>query len=393
MPGTRKKIAFLITDLLLGGTPLLLRTLAEGLARQGLEPTIISLKPFPAKQLSAFGHAGFEFESSLAVRHSASPIPVYALNLHSPRDFPRGVRMLAKFLNQLAPDILFSMLIHANTLASLTVPFLDRRPLFFQSLQTLQEKPGWHWNLQGILSPYADAVVVPSAPILEKISRYGNLKNGVVIANGIDVERFAGAMPIENPPWPKDSVVLGYVGRFDPVKNLPLLLRAFARLPKTVGGRSGRPLHLALVGYGSQEEELKKLSISLHLAPHRSGVHFLGATSVPERWYKSFDIHVLPSDVEGFGLTLVEAMAAGIRVVAPDTAVARSIVRPGIDGLLFEPNSEASLVVALQTLIRDQAEQCFSPSPETPSAGYVRAQFSAEEMVRKYLDFFKNFRS
>ena len=160
-----------------------------------------------------------------------------------------------------------------------------------------------------MISPYADALIVPAQPILDRIARYGSFQRGQVIANGIDVERFAKAQPPSAVPWPAGVKVVGYVGRFDPVKNLPALLRAFAALR---GGEreDGGGARLALVGYGLQEEALRRLAISLHIAPR---THFLGATDVPE-WYKSFPYSgILPSAVEGFGLTLVEAVAAGVK--------------------------------------------------------------------------------
>ena len=141
-----------------------------------------------------------------------------------------------------------------------------------------------------------------------------------VIPNGINVPRFHDAAPIENPPWPKGSTVVGYIGRFDPVKRLDLLIHALEFLPTN--------FHLALVGWGTpqQEQYLRHLAAQLPQTPDQlsilnsqfsigSRLHFLGPTTEPERWYKSFNIYCSLSASEGFGLTLAEAACAGIPIV------------------------------------------------------------------------------
>jgi len=240
-----------------------------------------------------------------------------------------------------------------------------------------------------MISPYAEAVVVPAAPILERIGHYGAYERGVVIPNGIDVKRFAEARGFAagELPWPAGARVVGYVGRFDQVKNLPLLLRAFARLVAERG-----ECHLALVGYGPEEGALRRLSTSLHIAPL---VHFVEATEAPERWYKSFTCHCLPSVVEGFGLTLVEAIAAGIPVVAMKTEVTGAIVREGIDGLLVERADDLLLTKALQMVMEESAKTPLKPTLPQGSVEsgvtYVQRQYSIAHMVELYEKFLKNF--
>jgi glycosyltransferase involved in cell wall biosynthesis len=313
---------------------------------------------------------------------------------------------LKRILDQLQPDILYAILLHANALATLTLPFLNHRPKFIQSIHTLQPSPAWHWTLQGILAPYADAIIAPSDPILTKIAAHGPFTRGTVIPNGIDIDRFANAIPIPpaDLPWPSDAPappVIGYIGRFDPVKNLPLLLRAFARTLTAHATNPHhthphfRPPHLALVGYGPQEQTLRNLAISLHIAPH---VHFIPPTNTPERWYKTFTCHALPSAVEGFGLTVVEAMAAGIPVVVIDTPVYTAMCVHHFGGLLSSPD-EISLSHALHQVITQNHPQPhpasqapISPPKPTPEAlHFLQTHFSVRKMVELHEEFFKNF--
>jgi glycosyltransferase involved in cell wall biosynthesis len=246
-----------------------------------------------------------------------------------------------------------------------------------------------------MLSPFADAVVAPARPILDRIAAHGPVPRPTVIPHGIDVERFAHPtvpLPSGNLPWPSTARVIGYVGRYDPVKNLPTLLRAFAILRSQSGTAD---LHLALLGYGPQEQTLRRLAHSLHIAPH---THFLAPTPHPERYYKHFDGLCLPSTEEGFGLIFLEAMAAGVPVLGMDTPVSRSIVRPEIDGLLLAPPLTAErLATALQSLMKfSKAAPPSAPFPPTPPPPvslspphYVQQHFSLARMADRHAEFFR----
>jgi phosphatidylinositol alpha-mannosyltransferase len=132
-----------------------------------------------------------------------------------------------------------------------------------------------------------------------------------------------------------------FVGRLDPQKNVPRLLRALARVPE--------PVEVVIVGEG--QEAAKCTSIRDELGLHH--VHFVGAQHGGDlvRWYDWADLFVLPSDREGMPLALLEAMAAGLAVVTTDVSGLPALV--GDAGLVVPPGDQ-HLVSAITFLARDR---------------------------------------
>ncbi len=354
-----RKIILLITDLDLGGSPLVVRRVARGLAASGTwQPTVVSL--------ATPGVVGRWIRTD--------GVPVVGLHARGPRDGAVLWRWL-EVLQALQPDVVLSVLIHANVIAAIGSGF-GPRCTYLQSIHTLAEHPAWHWQAQSLIAGQCAAVIAPSRFILQRIAGYGAVPPGVVIPNGIDVEEFARAAPIEPSlrPWPADALVVGYVGRFDPVKRLPVLLQAAAALIQA----GWRRLHVAMVGYGQQEAYLRNLAEKLGIAAR---VHFTGATTTPQRWYKVMDVLCMPSISEGFGLNMVEAMAAGTPVLAFDTPAVREIITHCRTGWLVDTTRTGSLAEGLTALLGDSSRR---GELGTVAAQETEQRFSATQMVEQY---------
>ncbi len=375
--GMADSIVFLITDLELGGSPLMVRALARGVRDSGkFVPTVVSLASggAVAEMLEAEGIQVI----GLGARRGGTLTGWCGL--------PGLLRRWRAVLREVRPAIVQSVLVHANVVAALGQGFAGAGArgrvggvVYLQSLQTLQERPRWHWRVSAWAARRCAAMVVPHAEILRRLERFGGARRGIVVANGIDVERFHNATPPSESPCEVGSRsdparrVLGYVGRFDRVKRLDVLLKAAAEMM----GRNTllrKELQVVLVGYGAEERRLRRLAAELGIAER---VHFVGATREPERWYKVFDVMCLPSLVEGFGLTAVEALASGVRLVAMDTPVMRDIV--GKSGWLVSGASVSALSIVLEEVMLEFA---------APKGGLemVRGRFSEEAMVRAYLE-------
>jgi phosphatidylinositol alpha-mannosyltransferase len=163
-----------------------------------------------------------------------------------------------------------------------------------------------------------------------------------IVPNGVDVERFARPQP-PAPGLPDGRIVL-WVHRLDPQKGFPIAVRAFGRLAAEVDG-----VHLVVVGDGRDRDAIGLLSDA-----DRRQVVMLG--SVPNDdlppYHAAADVFVAPATgQESFGIVLVEAMAAGVPVVATDIPGYREVVRDGVEGLLVPPDDANALAAALRRVL------------------------------------------
>lgn len=151
---------------------------------------------------------------------------------------------------------------------------------------------------------------------------------------------------------PDEAWVVGNVGRLHPDKDQATLLRGFAaalpRLPQNS--------LLAILGSGRLEEQLKDLACELGIGER---VLFLGQVEEARRYFKAFDAFALSSDHEPFGMVLLEAMVAGVPLIATACGGAREVVE-GV-GILFPLGDETALaegLTHLAALDRRQREAC-----------------------------------
>jgi phosphatidylinositol alpha-mannosyltransferase len=161
-----------------------------------------------------------------------------------------------------------------------------------------------------------------------------------VIPNGVDVARFASASPADLGPGRK----LLFVGRLHARKGFPIAVEAFARLAPA------RPdLRLVVAGDGSERSAPDRLDPAV-----RERITMLGA--VPNQdlppIHAACDVFVAPNTGgESFGIVLLEAMAAGLPVVASDIPGFDEVVTDGLDGLLVPPENAAALETAVARLL------------------------------------------
>ena len=192
----------------------------------------------------------------------------------------------------------------------------------------------------------ASAVVANSFG-LKDLALKSSRKVGItVIPNGVDAPVFRE--PRETAENGRPFRILT-VGRLSPQKRVDVLLSAFAQLKNL-----SRPVQLWIVGDGPLRQVLEGEARSLGVA---SQVSFFGWQDQETliKFYSSSDLFVLSSDYEGMPNVILEAMAAGLPVVATKVAGAEEVVVPGENGMLVSPGDPARLALAIASLISDEA--------------------------------------
>lgn len=357
------RVAFVIQNLNFGGMERVLHGLARELHGRGFDVHVVVLEYFGffAKGLDAF-----------ATLHQVPPMSKFSLL------YPHE---LAVVLRGIAPDIVHTHSgvwlkgVHAGRLAG--VPVLvhtehgrqDPVPLLERLIDNLASR---HTDVTLAVSEALGAVL--RGQVVHNPSRVR------VVTNGVDTECL-------RPPTdqvtvrrsldlPTDCLIIGTIGRLEPVKNYRLALRAFARVESESWG--GSPPMLVLVGDGSERGSLEALAAELGLAAR---VRFLGWRTDAEQIYGAFDLFTLTSRSEGTSISLLEAMSTEVCPIVTDVGGNRAVLGPALSTLLVPADSEVGLAGAWQRYLSD---------PELRRAMGVKARlrveegFSMERMVDKH---------
>jgi glycosyltransferase involved in cell wall biosynthesis len=224
----------------------------------------------------------------------------------------------------------------------------------------------------------ADAVIC----ISEAVNRYMTARKVAIepprlitVAYGIDIAPYEAVAEAEvaalRREWGADSetMVIGFVGRLVLQKALDQLIAAFALLRK----KTARKVKLVIVGRGPLQSTLQQCARAHHVC---DGIVWAGFRADIPRVMRAFDVFALTSDFEGFGLVLIEAMAARRPVVATRVSAIPEVVVDGETGLLAEKRSPESIAAALERMMDPELRA------EMGEAGHQRAceHFTLERM-------------
>lgn len=230
-----------------------------------------------------------------------------------------------------------------------------------------------------LLSGGVDRFVAVSEDIKNWMVNSVGIKGSRVatILNGVDTDKFCPGNKEDariKLGFLNDEVIIGTVGRLDPVKDQGLLLRAFAML-----NHGQKNLRLVLVGDGPERNRLESVRDSLVCRDH---ILFLGERNDVDNVLKALDIFVLPSKSEGISNTILEAMATELPVIATAVGGNPELVQDGHAGRLIPPDNCDALVDALNFYI-DQSPHLVTVHGRNAREKAVR-DFSLDRMVMEY---------
>ena len=360
------RVIFCITELDPGGAERALTQLVVGLDRNEWHPSVVCLGP----------------RGYFADVIERAGIAVTCLNAQGILSIPYVLwRLIQEFRTQ-KPAIVQTFLFHANILGRIAA-WLSQVPIVVSGIRVAERRNRWH----GWIDRWTNALVTTNVCVSEGVANFAKLemrlspKKLIVIPNSVDFERYAHAQPIDLKTFglPENALVFLSIGRLEYQKGFDVLLRAIERLLPLP-----HDVHFVFIGDGPDRHSLQEQSSRSGLTSH---VHFLGRREdVPQLLAASMAL-ILPSRWEGMPNVVLEAMAAGLPIVATEVEGIAELVRDGINGIVVPPDSPEPLAAAIRRLV-DQPE--FVTKAGTTSQDIAEKEFTEENSLRRYSNLYRS---
>jgi glycosyltransferase involved in cell wall biosynthesis len=359
MTGSRINIMILIVSMPVGGVENQILSIVQELKKQKYNITICCIKE----------------KGVLGEKAEESGIRTVALNLMKSNRFSLNIPyQISRFFKENHIHILWTHQYVANLYGRMA-SIASRTPVVISSFHALYDKPKIHRRFfNHLLSYRTDALIAVSNAVASDVKSYDHVNSSKVkvIHNGADLPFFdipeSKAECRAKLGLPEDDIIIGSVGRLSEEKNHKVIVEAIKSLPANVKG--------LIVGDGPLENALKEAGGNrVYLFTNMQ--HSLLPLAL-----KAMDVFCFPSLWEGFGLALVEAMAAGLPVVASDIPTLREVAH---DAAIFcRSNNAGELSNILKSLINDPALMKSMGKKSVKRAEH----FSIDNMVRAYEDIF-----
>jgi glycosyltransferase involved in cell wall biosynthesis len=234
--------------------------------------------------------------------------------------------------------------------------------------------------LQNLLLKKVDIVYTLNSSMRKYFSRHAGISEDriLIIPNGIDMaENNCGQNESESLREKygikRDDIVIGFVGRMDEVKNLPLLVKSFSQVKSKIPG-----VKLLLIGNGPEENRIRELVSELLIS---ESVIFTGWIEIPNQYYQLMDIYVQPSFFEGMSNSIACAMLNQVPVVATNVGGNPDLVLHNETGLLVEPDDIEGL---RESILELAAKSDLRRSLGMKAAEYVKSKYPVNKMVQTY---------
>jgi GalNAc-alpha-(1->4)-GalNAc-alpha-(1->3)-diNAcBac-PP-undecaprenol alpha-1,4-N-acetyl-D-galactosaminyltransferase len=362
------RVAFNITSLQMGGAERVLSGMADYWCRRGWHVTVVTYD-------DGLSPPFFDLHPAVERIGMNNAQPYAGLVKALLRNIARVVD-LRKAIVSSRPDCVIAMgeVNGARALVAalgLGIPVIVSEHTDYHELAA--SKNGWIWIfLRRLLYPLAAAVSVLNEPSKSRLGKRVRRKTAV-IPNAIPDDLCTNeSEPSQIPALPPNTIAA--MGRLVPQKRFDLLIEAFQHVAKE------SDCSLLILGEGPLRGELEGLVENLGLT---NRVSMPGAIPKPWDLLRHSRMVVVSSEVESFGLVLVEAMACGVPVVSFDCPNGpRGIIRDGIDGFLVPPLDVSALARAMKKLLTDDDLH----KSMSARCREVRARYSQERVMALWDD-------
>lgn len=373
-PQDPPRIWILVLALSIGGAEQTIVELVNGMDREKFDVTIWTVfgtNPLAGDleddvQVKTLGVAPTRGEEAHEITGVANP----AMYLLAPLSFLRTVR-------RENPDVLHSFLFYDNITSRIA-------GLVSPSTTVITGERGFH-NSLGVFSRILDRITLPLSDVIVSNSRAGadyyaergvDRSNLRVIPNGRDLERYRDATSdgVRNEfDVPPGVPLVGTVGRLVERKGHRDLLRAWA------GVMEANPdAHLLIVGHGPKRDSFEAVANDLDI---EATVHFTGSRSDVPELLDAMDLFVFPSHWEGLPGAILEAMAAGLPIVATRVTGNVELLSDGSTGILVPAHDPIALGTSIQRLLSD-TQHAGTLGQRAQNVAFER--YTRERMVQEF---------
>jgi glycosyltransferase involved in cell wall biosynthesis len=323
----KHRVCILTTDSSWGGTENMIAGLIRGLSRN-FSVTLATLKG----------------DNTLIEKAAPYCEQTFNLNLRSPWNAFK-LQKLMNFLRNGKFDVLHTFLFHANILGRVLGRLADI-PVIISSQRSIDAWRKYrHVLMDRWTAAWADHIVSNSAAgkkRLESVEKISPDKISVIY-NGV----FQNSSPVTFKPRVNGPPVIGMVGNFRGMKGHDVFIEAADLLLQ-----EGHDLRFIIAGEGDERGKYEKLVRSLSL---QGQISFLGFVSPIEEALQQMDVFVLPSDWEGFPVSILEAINADVPVIATQVGGIPEIIIPEETGLLIPPRDAPALKEGILRVLEDTA--------------------------------------
>lgn len=369
------RVAHIITGLSTGGAENALYNLLSSGLTERFENHIISLSN----------------EGTLGPQIQALRVPVTPLNMRTGIPSLSGLMKLGEAVRLFQPTLIQGWMYHGNLAATMARFFLSDRPLLAwnirHSLYDLNHEKLLTQQViraNNFLSSAPDTLLYNSQLSREQHENFGFSPNkGLVIPNGIDVQRFSFSPAIrQNVRFelgiPANAQVVGHVARFHPMKDHPAFLHAALDLASIYP-----ELHFLLCGRDvSMANKLFRTSIPNHI---RDRFHILGERNDVPDLMNAMDVFCQSSWSEAFPNVLGEAMATEVPCVSTDVGDSRHIV--GDTGIVVPPRNKDALVDGIKRLLSMPLDDRRKLGAKARAR--IEDQYALKEIVGRYSSLYR----
>ncbi|MBN1804918.1 MAG: glycosyltransferase family 4 protein [Sedimentisphaerales bacterium] len=357
------RVLHVIDHLGYGGAPVVVKNIAEKLDAEQIETLICALRTNP------------------------EPLPVKAkiISLTYHKYNPLAFFAIARLCKQHNINIVHAHL-QKSVICSLLAGFIcNAKIIIHEHGPIFRRGTGCIYRfLLKLLAKKASTIIANSKASIEALKQTAQFDEqpAYVVTNFVDFTRFDHTIYNRQKARnelgiTEDKKVIGFVGRLDTCKGVDLLIKAAAMLCK-----KDLLFHFVIVGHGTQRKKLEQLVLQLGL---KENVTFTGLHKNPAEIITAFDIAVVPSRREAFGIVAIEFMRMKIPVIASPVGGLLEVIKHNETGIFLENLSADSIARAVYSLTQDNSlrEQIIE------NAELASRKFDGTEQIKQIADIYK----